>query len=326
MESNEKSSSLNSHQAAKQDLFCRNDGLSDGQKYLADDENSALAKSSEVNNSAGVIDVAGDLSESRFVSGKDNIVGDNNTIIFGNQDLPKQKFSSQKLNGLYLERISIDIQSIQSINASLEAVNKVLETGFLSQEDESHFHLVKEEIQALNLYELNSKLEAIAAIAKNLLDVAKRVLLTRDGTQLLDPDSLDCIDQQLEIMQTLQIELEYASELADWLDDNRERIAKRAGRESLKCFLEIQSRTSQKQVGHFCFSLNQFLEQLAHCLRWGRANILDSPGIPLELDISVYAEAFQLIKRDLPSHISEEAKSQFEEYVDYLIERLPSYA
>ena len=194
-----------------------------------------------------------------------------------------------------------------------------------SDKDKNEFNSVTTAVHTLEIAQLNSSLQEIAFHAKSLFNTCKRELSKKKALQLLDDKSLKCFDQYLDILNILQMDLEDANELVDWLDANRKRMAKKYGREAISHFPDIASQISQNTIKAFCFSVNQFLEQIAHCLRWGRPNILDNPDIPLELDVSVYIKAIQLTREDLPTYISKEAKSQFDEYIEYLVEKLLSY-
>lgn len=250
---------------------------------------------------------------------------DSSAIISHKSRFDERGIKSHILSKITYEKIDVDIKAISNINTNLEAVNEIAEYGLLSNIESDDFQKVKEEINALNLSELNTSLRSIATRTRSLLNSAKKALNTRRGAELLNPQALKCLDQQLEIIDQLQIDLEEGSDLADWLDINIQRIADKLGRETLKYFPAIQQQISQQELKSFCLSLRQFLEQIAHSLRWGRPDILDSPNIPLVLNHTVYAEAFKGIKIDFPPHVTDEAKSQFKEYVDYLIGRFPTY-
>ena len=251
-----------------------------------------------------------EILEEVITLGQGNIVGNNNTV---NTIVVK------------LKEISIDDEAIRNINSYLSAIHKMLEINLLSEKDKKTFNSLRVAIQILEIDYINSSLNKIAFQAKGLFDICRKELSDKRGLKLLDDSDLRHIDQYLETLTTLQMDLEEASELADWLDSNSIRMAKKYGREAISLVSRIESEIPPATVKTFCFSVNQFLEQIAHCLRWGRYDILDAPEIPLELDISVYAKAFRLAQKDLPPHISEEAKSQFDEYIDYLVDRLPSY-
>ena len=136
-------------------------------------------------------------------------------------------------------------------------------------------------------------------------------------------------ENELEIIENFIRELDEAREIADWIDKARKALSKRFGREALKKFPEIEDKISPDQVSDFCFSIYQFLEQIAHCLKWGRYNILDSPGIPLVLSYPIYETAFSLIKeaidKDLPARFTQSSRQLANECIGYLITQLPFY-
>lgn len=270
---------------------------------------------------------SGHVRDSSFVTGQKNIVGDYNSVNISNNHYsssPDQELP-ESLSKIYLEEISIDESSIQSINSELKAIFRMAEVGFLSENHADNLDLIKREIINLEIGQLNLKLKQINSITRKLFEACKQELLKKKAAQLLNGDASDCNDQYLKIIETLQMDFEDADEVAEWLDSNRKRMAKHFGKAALTLFPENQSQVSKEKVARFYFSINQFLEQLAHCLRWGRPNILDDPGILLEFESEIYIEAFNLIQKDLPSHLSKEGKSQLNEYIDYLVELLPTY-
>lgn len=274
-----------------------------------------------------------DISIGQHVDHSSIISGDGNTIVnnyFRASELAQASLPIRELGKHYLTSINIDAQAIQQINADLEAIKAILESGLLSKSQEDNVEALKEGIKNLNSKDINSQILEIHAISQALLDEARKALeqkSTLESKILLDNPARKCTEDHMKTIKQLQLDLEEGSELAEWLDDNCKRLAKYWGRQAVARSSECQSQISREKISRFCFSLNQFLERISHCLRWGRANILDSTDIPLELNSQVYIRALKLIRREekLPSYVSEEAVSQLDEYINHLIGTLSSY-
>ena len=70
------------------------------------------------------------------------------------------------------------------------------------------------------------------------------------------------------------------------------------------------------------------LERISHCLKWGKCEILDAPGITLAVNQEFYEIAFEYLREILPEdkdRFTQIGTEQFNFYIDYLIERLPYY-
>lgn len=112
-------------------------------------------------------------------------------------------------------------------------------------------------------------------------------------------EKIEFIKKQIEIVKRFETNLEIGREASTWLSKNIAQLAKSAGKRALNRCPENKSTASPDQIDDFYFSIEQFLEQVSHCLSWGRYNILDSPEIPLVFDIHTYEVAFNLIKEML---------------------------
>jgi hypothetical protein len=246
----------------------------------------------------------------------------------------KETEASRVFRGLArkpLEKLEVDAALVERINATLQSIKNLDDDEHLSEDQKGTFDILKEEVRSLN--NTRQTLTDIANSAQLLLEGAKRSLkakiesLIGEGYQLVDSpisDSIECMSQYLKILEQLKMDLEEGREAADWLNENRKRLAKQFGRKALCSFPKIQANASDEEVSFFCFTLNQFLEQIAHCLQWGRYNILNSPDIPLVFDSKVYIKALEIIQKDVPPHLTEEARQQVQDCINYLIERLPS--
>ena len=265
-------------------------------------------------------------------------VADNSEMITGNKvgnQLIDKPILSQPL-----ELLEVDSKEIEEINSNLKRIDFLEKKGYLNASQINAFTTLKQEAQSLNRQ--YRKLGKLYSATKYLLEESRINLkekieqLKSQSEKILDPNSLDQIspekshrENELEIIENFIRELDEAREIADWIDKARKALSKRFGREALKKFPEIEDKISPDQVSDFCFSIYQFLEQIAHCLKWGRYNILDSPGIPLVLSYPIYETAFSLIKeaidKDLPARFTQSSRQLANECIGYLITQLPFY-
>jgi len=132
----------------------------------------------------------------------------------------------------------------------------------------------------------------------------------------------EAIRNEIEVLGQFQGSLEDGREAAAWLDENRAQLAETGGRLALNQFSAIKEVASPEQVNEFYFSIEQFLEQISHCLTWGSYDILDEPEIPVIFENKVYETAFRKIKKRLPAQLNDNAKEQLINCIDYLIEVL----
>jgi hypothetical protein len=234
----------------------------------------------------------------------------------------------------------LDYDQIERINSDLELIDSLDKKGYLGAPQLDAFTALKQEIHSLNEY--SKKLEELHFVAKALLEegrinlMDKIELLKIEGKKILDSEILaqlaqerKCKENELKALENFIQELEEAGRISAWIDKRRKAISKRFGREALKEFPDIESTIDPDRVSYFFFSIDQFLEQVVHCLKWGRYDILDSPDIPLVLDCRAYERAFSLIKeaieKDLPARFNQASRKLANDCIDYLIAQLPFY-
>ncbi|MEO1295772.1 MAG: hypothetical protein AAFW75_08200 [Cyanobacteria bacterium J06636_16] len=244
------------------------------------------------------------------------------------------------LKKLPLETIDVNFDKIEKVNLDLESVNNLERQGYLTDTQKVAFSALKKEVHSLN--EFNRRLEELQYAAKSLLDetrlglVQKIEELKQQGEELLDTKSLDRIAKEeeykvreLKILESFIEELEESEKIAEWINNTRKNVAKRFGREALKSFPDIEKNIEPNKVSDFCFSIYQFLEQIAHCLKWGIRDILDSPDILLVLDYPVYEKAFLLIRdmisKNMHSRFNQKSRDLACECIDHLVFQLPFY-
>ena len=255
------------------------------------------------------------------------------------------------LQRMPLETLKVNIVTVNRanrVNSDLETVGSLDEKGYLTDSQKQAFRGLKKEIISLN--EFDRKLEELHNAAKILLQATRTnlkeevIFLRNKGKSLLDPNSLEdaakeqeCQEKQFEIIEDFIEELDDAERIIAWIDSNRKGLAKRLAKETLNSFPEVKDYIEAEKINRFCFSLYQFLEQIAHCLKWGRINILHSPGIPLVLEAHLYEKAFlffkEVINENLEGALTENPLFSFTatsrnltfQCIDYLIAQLPNY-
>ncbi|WP_155523609.1 hypothetical protein [Nodosilinea nodulosa] len=239
-----------------------------------------------------------------------------------------------------LEILKVDSEQIKQVNSDLRLIENFDKKGYLSTTQQNAFTILKQEIHSLN--DFNYRLDKLHSAAKSLLEEGKENLVKKieslriESEKLLNPSAIEklvqerrCKQSELKILEDFIQDLEESAGIAVWIDRTRKALAKRFGREALKAFPDIESSTNPEKVSYFCFSIYQFLEQISHCLKWGRHDILDSPEIPLVFDHRVYAAAFSLIKdaidRDMSGRFDAASRKLASDCIDYLISQLPFY-
>ena len=121
-------------------------------------------------------------------------------------------------------------------------------------------------------------------------------------------------------------------DLLDWLSvSNREELAKNCGKYALKKFLDLKQELDEKnKTGLFFIEIDNCLEFIFYALLANNKALLNQPGSPILADENnykfacseIYQETFNRIKKNIPPDFDLSLKSRFEEYVDYLVDRL----
>jgi hypothetical protein len=228
-----------------------------------------------------------------------------------------------------LERLTFDAHLVESVNSRLAAVERINQAIQIPDDQQNAFNNLKANVQSLN--KINRELEELAKNSEQLLQEAIDSLDTKlreanstDQESHLNAIVRSCLKQHVKILQQFRQELGQGKQVARWLDQHRSNIAERLGTHALGIY--PQNGLTEKQVGDFYFTLEQFLERLSHCLQWGRFTTLDAPNTPKVLDNDLYLTAFHYL-RDviIPEHLPQEGVEQLNEYIDYLLKRLPTY-
>ncbi|WP_080807478.1 hypothetical protein [Halomicronema hongdechloris] len=231
-----------------------------------------------------------------------------------------------------LPTLVFEPQLADHLNTRLAALEELRKLGHLPQQHLADFNQVKGKV--MQLMEVQQELSALAAKADILLQAgvdnltAKlQALESSQENSLAEARSQTCLQEQIKLLQQLREELEDGKVVARWLDRKRANgLARSLGKYTLEHYSDIQNSASQEKIDAFYFTLDQFLENLGHCLTWGRKNSLENPVTPVVIEDELYIFALNylglnLLPENLPSH----SVVQLQGYIAYLIERLPDY-
>ncbi|MBD2091405.1 hypothetical protein H6F67_16295 [Microcoleus sp. FACHB-1515] len=163
--------------------------------------------------------------------------------------------------------------------------------------------------------------EAVRTLAAKLKE-----LDSFQGENLLEARSQICLREQIELLEKFQTDLGDGKVVAHWLNRQRSQyFAQNIGQHALNLHPQIRETASPRSLEAFYFSIEQFLEQLSHCLTWGRTNSIDNSTTPIVLADEIYVAAFEHLKNMIPAHLPDSGIKQLEEFVDYLVQSLPKH-
>jgi DNA repair exonuclease SbcCD ATPase subunit len=279
----------------------------------------------------GSVGVGGNVANSPIIPGSNNVTGSHNIVIYG---------SNAKVVREIIQDFTTQFNLLEQTRSRLAMIERLNPDEPLTQTQELELNVIKQQLRndiEERIRFLEQDLEELHQRAGRLIEDVERSLgsklklLRQSGQKSLEQSSqVESLKQKINLVQEFKVNLRDSKEVADWLSQVQESYSKNAGLHALNLFPNIQNTASQQEIEDFYFSIEQFLEQISHCLLWGRANVLDAPGIPLVFkEIGLYAAAFSFIKERVkerpPSRIPRESLPQLEEYLDYLIQRLPDY-
>lgn len=238
------------------------------------------------------------------------------------------------IDDVSFRKLVLDQSTLNAINRQLGLIEEIWNAGCLppSQQENltqlihrlSVFHTLNEELQTL-AEQGNALIKQATNEMRLQLDALKlssQKLTTAAQAQMSDHD-LVCQQEEVEIFHAFSNRLEDSRAGAALIGKNNILLAKYACKK-LHSKLEKLG-VSAKGIEEFEFSLKQFLEQVEFSLYWGSYQILNSPEIPLIVDIELYEEAFRLIRKGIPKQLRPETTEEINKCFDYLIERLEFY-
>ena len=236
------------------------------------------------------------------------------------------------LENFPLPTLIFEPQLADHINTRLAALDELRKLGHLPQQHLADFNQVKGKV--MQLMEAQQELSLLAAKADILLQAgvdnltAKlQALETSQDNSLLEARSQACLQEQIKLLQQFREELEDGKVVARWLDRKRANgLARILGQYTLDYYSDIQNSASQEKIDAFYFTLDQFLDNLSHCLIWGRKNSLENPVTPIVIEDELYIFALEYLGLNLlPANLPSHSVVQLRGYIAYLIERLPDY-
>ena len=229
-------------------------------------------------------------------------------------------------------KLILDPITMNAINQRMKVIEEINQAGYLPAPQQSELRKLKQRLQIFNT--LNQDLQSIAEQGDRLiqesvatmrlqLEALKLAGRTMAGNIQASMPNIECQQTEAAIFGRFVHGLEDSRLGSDWITNNSESLQKYAHNAVTQEFPELNP--SEQTIDDFKFSLKQFLEQVSFSLYWGTPEILDSPEIPLVLDIEQYESAFRSMKRFVPSRLRSETIQAIEESLDYLIDRLNSY-
>ncbi|NEO84774.1 MAG: hypothetical protein F6J87_11045 [Spirulina sp. SIO3F2] len=238
---------------------------------------------------------------------------------------------------LEFRKIELDQSTIDKLNSRLEVLEEIGQTGYILEEQQHELRKIFQQLQVFN--QLNEKLSSLSEqgdrLIKNALEAMRKHLteLQSQGHELtsdllddfaFDVKSVNCSQAEMEILESLNQDLEVSRMGADWVNRNVGRLAKRATQVALDQYPNLLGK--EEISNKFRLSMKQFLEQISFSLSWGKFDILDSPEIPLVCESDAYTIAFLSIKKDaISSPLPKESIEEITSCIEYLLERLPNY-
>ena len=229
-----------------------------------------------------------------------------------------------------LEQLTLDSQSIVLINRDLKLVEGMYRAGKLSTKQEEKFNSLKREVQSLM---------KIDAQLKDLANKTHRLVLEMQQTLELEIQKLRSAGQEhiknhakemlqlgleksLGVVKQFEKGLEAGQEAADWLDQNRRKLAQRASEAALAEYPDTENVRALELIDDFTWDINQYLERISLCLTLGINNMLDEPDNLESMPIHIYKAAFNFIKTRIPKRMSSAAAKELKDCIDYLVDRL----
>lgn len=310
---------------------------------LPDEQVQALMSELTIAVGNGSVAISGSAAESVILTGSNNQVIRNG---FGVEEIraivqelqshqtqsrptdarpPDQTFENEPLV------LIIEPAMVELINSRLAVIEELQKSGQLSSPQQVEFNSLRGKIYSFK--EINQELELLANSFDRILKEAVISLTTKlreldnsRGESLLEARSQVCLREQIELLTQFQTQLGDGKTVAYWLNRRRsQHLAQELGKRALDTHPKIKETVSSRRIEAFYFSIGQFLDQLSHCLTWGRANSLTNSGTPVVLDDKVYVTAFEYLKSLIPEHLPDAGIEQLKEYVDYLVKNLPNY-
>jgi len=310
---------------------------------LPDEQVQALMAELTIAFGNGSVAIAGSAADSLILTGNNNKVIHHGFRVEDIQAIVREIHSLQSQPSLTnakqpnqaLENkpfaLNIETQTVELINSRLAAIQELQKVGQFSSDQKVEFNKLKEKVYSLG--EMSQELKLLADSVNRMLNSAVESLTAElseldksRGESFIEARSQVCLREQIELLKQFQAQLDEGKTVAHWLNRQRsQNLAQDLGQYALDAYPKIKETISPRRLEAFYFSLGQFLERLSHCLTWGRANSLTDPVTPVVVDDEVYATAFEHLKTLIPDRFSNDGIEQLKEYIDGLVQNLPTY-
>jgi hypothetical protein len=220
----------------------------------------------------------------------------------------------------------------ERINPCLTVLEELQKGGQLHEEQVARFNKIKQQILSKmevlkELRAIENQVNVLLAEVVNTLTEKLQTLEGRQDNVMIEVVPRILLQEQIKLLQQFAQELEDGKVVARWLDRKRANgLARILGQYTLDYYSDIQNSASQEKIDAFYFTLDQFLDNLSHCLIWGRKNSLENPVTPVVIEDELYIFALEYLGLNLlPANLPSHSVVQLRGYIAYLIERLPDY-
>ena len=207
---------------------------------------------------------------------------------------------------------------IQDLNGYLKSIEK-----FLSDKDEfvnsgsnrKQLRRISGVIKSAN--ELDKKLDLIREEASDLLKRAISFLEQElSKTSSLKQQGIKSIQEQINMLKVIREDLSVGQQIGEHIEHNKKAISREIGLYALKQSSAIGANASK--IDNFCFSLEQFLDLISECLKWGTTYYLERPGIPLIFDSEIYKISIDHFRDSNVGRFPAKEEKELSECLEYL--------
>jgi hypothetical protein len=235
-----------------------------------------------------------------------------------------------------LETITIELQSIESLNNALKLAQEMQKVGTFSGEQDMRFKQLKREVYEFSnlntrLKELDKKAQALVLEIRSRLDQEGEALAQEiaKGHEHVDTKRLASHQKLDTIIQRFERELKRGRKLSQWITTHRQDWTIESVKAILKDSYKYKDLKPIKRIEtdhyqeYFQVEVSQYLERIAVSLSLGRTNFLDELQGLDAFPKALYREAFEHIKTrkvQTASSLTDAEKNLLERYINHLID------
>lgn len=247
-----------------------------------------------------------------------------------NNPINSPQFNHQTFDGSLV--LEIDPEVINKINTYLEVIDELQKTGRWPNNQQISFAQLRDDVMSIK--EVEEKINSLVNNSRKIIQNSIKLLEDELKDLSNSPDEIFrktrsqvCLQENINLLREWRDRLDDSKVVAEWLNQQRlnEKLANRLSRYVLDTHPQIQGTLSPQKLEAFNFSIEQFIEQLSHCLIWGRTNILEYQNTTKVLENEAYSTAFEHLKTLIPHHLPENGIENLQEYIDFLVQKIPSY-